>query len=836
MRQQPAIKSYLLHIFALNGFAIAQPVMNLLGDNPDFFVARGSQYLDVVVLTLILVLGLGTILAFTYTLLSRVSPRLLQWVHLSTVAVLVTLVFLPALKKLNIDDGLILPAAASIGALFSVLYYKLQGLRLFVSALSPMSLVFAGFFLFGSAAMELRQPVVEKQPAEVGATSNNTPVIFVIFDEFALTSLMDRDRNVDKTLFPNFHELTQAGSWYRNTTTVASSTMLSVPAMLTGNFPRAFVSQSHQNYPDTLFTLLAGSHRMNVFESTTSMCAPTLCSSSLKLKRSAPLRSKLLLADVSAIYLHIIADQALAARLPVINMTWENYWQLEDTDTWERHNYGGRMEQLEFFVESISADGLPGLNLIHTNFPHIPYQYLPSGKRYQGEWEIPGLDYSINQWGDNAWLVTQAYQRFLLQVASADLLIGKLLGHLRSIGIYDESLIIVTADHGVSFYPDSHRRGVPPMANLERDILPVPLFIKYPFQEEGQISDENVETIDILPTITDVLDTRTDLEMDGRSLIGPEAPREQKLAYYGYKDFLQYTSSANNEYKYATLDWKVDTFRTLTGPAGVFRIGAHAGLVGSGVDDFDIDRSRDLEITLDTPGLYTAVNLDSGFVPSQVSGFIDSTLPDLGLDLVVSVNGSIQAVTEMYATDENSYRFSAMVPEWSFRDGQNDVAVFQLATGPDKQTRLVTGTEGPVKGSRATGADTWRLSGDRVLGNGLVLPSGTAKLKGELEYAASGGGAIEFFGWALDIDSKETVDKILVFENGEFVYAGVTQMPRGEGPLHGADQAILTGFQFVLPDSLFEHTSRSSIRLFAVSRHGYATELGYFEDYQFNAQ
>jgi hypothetical protein len=831
MRQQIDIKSYLLHIFALNGFAVAQPVMSLLGDNPDFFVARGSQYTDLIVLTAILIFGLTLLLAVVYKILSKISKGSLQLVHHFMLAFLVGLVFLPVLKKFDLADGLLIPITSGIGIVFAFAYYKLRGLRLFVSALSPISLVFAGVFLFGPVANELRQPAEQTPQSGSGLTTSKTPVVMLIFDEFALTALMDAERNIDKSLFPNFHKLSENGSWYRNATTVATGTMISVPAMLTGNYPKEFVSQSFLNYSDTLFTVLADSHRMNVYESTTTMCNPELCSSSLKLTRSVSSRVKFLMADVSAIYLHIIANESLSARLPVINMTWENYWQLEEAAVWERHNYGGRLEQLEFFVNSISKSDPPGLNLIHTNFPHIPYQYLPSGKRYQGEWKIPGLEFATNQWGPNAWLVTQAYQRFLLQVASADLLIGNMIDHLESIGIYDESLIVVVADHGVSFYPDSHRRGVPPMINLDRDILPVPLFIKYPHQLEGEISDDNVETIDILPTIVDVLGAETEREMDGRSLRGEKPLRTQKLAYYAYKDFLQYKTNAGGEEKYRTLDWKLQNFQTSTGEDGVFQIGEYSGLIGSNINKLQVNETGDMEITLDKPGLYADVDQDSGFMPSQVTGSIESALPGLKPELAVVINGSIRAVTEMYAAEENTYRFSAMVPESSFKNGKNDVSVFQISTDLNGDIELLAGTQQPDQVSDGADSSSWVLSDNKLFRNEKEIPINTEKLEGWLEYARKDGGTIEFFGWALDVGAKDIIDKILIFEDGRHVYSGTTGMPRGEGVRYDASDALLVGFQFVIPENLFNAPGKSNIRFFAISRHGYAAELKYFDDY-----
>lgn len=832
LKNNSEYRTSLLHAFALNGFAVAQPVLDLLGDNIDFFVARGSRETDLIAMLLVLMSGLPLLLAVVYKALSVISIRAMRMSHNTVVAALVTVIALPVLKKPELTSTAILLLAAGIGILFTIGYRALGAVRLFLTMLSPMPLIFAGFFLFGASMKELHESTQTAPQSKSSLKSSDTPVVMLIFDEFALTALMDADRGIDKTLFPNFHKLAEDASWYRNATTVATATMISVPAMLTGNYPREFVSQSHTNYPDTLFTMLADSHRMNVFESTTSLCSPELCPHSIKLTKTGLVRLKILLADVSAIYLHIIAPPSMNSRLPVINMTWENYWQLDEAESWQRHNYLGRLEQMRFFVDSITAAESPGLHLMHTNFPHLPYQYLPSGNRYQGEWEVPGLDFSTDRWGDNLWMLTQAYQRFMLQAATADLFIGELLDHLKSIGIYDESLIVISADHGVSFYPDSLRRDAPPFDTLEKDVLPVPLFIKYPYQEAGQVSDENVETIDILPTIADVLGAGEGLAMDGRSLLGQQAPRAEKLAFHAYKDFQQHRSDASGELKYETLQWKLDIFGHSAGVDSLFKIGKFRGLVGSRLDAFDIREPGTLDIALDTPSLYQDVDPDSGFMPSRISGTIHTSEPLPEHHLAVGVNGVIRAVTEVYPAQQNAYRFTAMVPENSFEKGNNTVSIFLVSADSHGDVGLLKGHGQNDLVPTRHDLSTWRLHDNRITGPGVEYPVVAEKLKGALEHARVDGGTIEFFGWAIDAAGHDTVEKIMIFEDGQFVYSNVAGMPREEGVLYDAPEIILLGFQFIIPENLFHAPGRSDIRLFAISKHGYATELGYFDGYK----
>ena len=94
-----------------------------------------------------------------------------------------------------------------------------------------------------------------------------------------------------------------------------------------------------------------------------------------------------------------------------------------------------------------------------------------------------------------------------------------LLRRLEATGLYDRALVIVTADHGVSFEPKGLMREVAPQ-NLA-DIAGVPLFVKYPGQSRGRIDDRDAKTIDIVPTIADVLGVTIPWHVDGVSLRRP---------------------------------------------------------------------------------------------------------------------------------------------------------------------------------------------------------------------------------------------------------------------------------------------------------------------------
>jgi hypothetical protein len=113
----------------------------------------------------------------------------------------------------------------------------------------------------------------------------------------------------------------------------------------------------------------------------------------------------------------------------------------------------------------------------------------------------------------------------------ADRLLGRLLDTLKSTGLYGRSLIVVAADHGASFWPGQRYRGLSGTSHPE-DIFSVPLIIRAPDQARGEVSDVAGETIDILPTIADVLDIELPWKVDGCSLFDSGCPpREERRVY-----------------------------------------------------------------------------------------------------------------------------------------------------------------------------------------------------------------------------------------------------------------------------------------------------------------
>jgi arylsulfatase A-like enzyme len=93
---------------------------------------------------------------------------------------------------------------------------------------------------------------------------------------------------------------------------------------------------------------------------------------------------------------------------------------------------------------------------------------------------------------------------------------GKLVDKLQGWGIWDQTMLVITADHGDELWEDG-RVG---HGGSEREtLLHVPLLVRYPPQFPAGHVKEGVDTIDIVPTIADALGVAQDPEWQGASLL-----------------------------------------------------------------------------------------------------------------------------------------------------------------------------------------------------------------------------------------------------------------------------------------------------------------------------
>ena len=788
----------------LSGFALAEPLLDILGKNPEFFSVRRSTSSQIVLFALAVTLLPPLALLAVELLVRVVSPEASDVLHLVFVAGLVAVIALHVLTNDSSLSGMgALALAAAVGVGGAVLYRQSPPVSSFLTVLAPAPLIFLALFLFNSDASKLVFPSTPK--VKTVRVHSTTPVVLVVFDEFAPVSLMNRDEKIDAQRYPNFAALARNSTWYRSATTVQWVTEQAVPAVLTGILPAQHSKPLpiYADHPRNIFTLLGRGYRVRAVESLTQLCPAHLCH---EVNRASPAAvsdtTHSLASDAGVVYLHLVLPEPYSEHIPAISDSWGDFGQKEKREAEAAGN--GTIEpcgrNICRFASLFSRDRTPTLYVLHSLLPHVPYLYLPSGRRYGIEAPLlRGI--KRNRW-DRPWPALQAYQRFLLQVGYTDRALGLLVKRLKEKRIYDRALMIVVADHGVSMRAGQPRRKPTP-GNLQ-DIGFVPLFVKLPHQRTARIDDGFAQTIDVVPTIAHVLGVKIPWHVDGRSLVGRKlAPDGTVDIRLGNGQDVTGRLSALRRLRAQALRAQLARFGST--PSSVYRIGPNQDLLGRPVSSLSVEPSEKLHVSLDSSELLRIVDRDTDLLPTRIQGTIDGTHGQ-DVQLAVAVNGRIAAVTRTNQLLGQTY-FSAMVPEDTLRNGRNDVQVlvvhgktFEQLPGSSETATLVGGViKSPV---------------------GAAIPVRKSALRGQVQFLE--GELDGLSGWAAQRNLKHRADSVMVFADGREVFAAPTAqlLPHRIGRQSG-----LFGFHFELPKALLPPPGAGHhVRVIAI-RNGVAMEL-----------
>ncbi len=646
-----------VELFALCGIAFVQPTFDVLRRNTiDTFVAAGSGRFQVIAVMLTVLLVPPLVLYAIELLVGLASAKARPFAHAALTGAVAGLIAFQVLNGVtSLGLAIRLPLAVVVGILAAIAMLRVSVAHTFVRFLAIAPVIFTVFFVFSAQVSPI---VVSSSPSAADVpVKRPARVVQIVLDEFSLQWLLDGHGHIDAQLFPNFAKLAAGSTWYRNATSVAPATQVAVPAILTGRYPdnpRAIPTASV--YPENLFTLLGDTYNINAHENLES--------------------------------LNPGGDAGANESLPKVLHRTYNFWKrtvehYHPPTTIEPEITSFEQPAMRSFVQSLGNAKERQLDHLHVLLPHATWHLLPDGRSYTESTNNPGLG---TVWEDVPQLAELGLQRYLLQVQAADRWIGRIVDKLKREGAYDDSLIVLTADHGVAFTAGAPLRKA--TADNYEQILWVPLMIKAPHQQQGVVDDRLAQTIDVLPTIADTLGVHIPWKVDGQSLLGkprPNGPRrflitpspdmqalpaEAKYTHYdgvkGFQHVLQTRAAASNP----------DPTLRIYGANSEF-----SDLVGREATSVQQSTAPPLAGGIPYPGRYAAVDPGAAeqswtYLNGHLTSRDDRTL-------AISVNGVIGGIARTY--DDPLWggaTFFVVLPPRLFHAGANQVDIFAVSGTP----------------------------------------------------------------------------------------------------------------------------------------------------------
>lgn len=132
---------------------------------------------------------------------------------------------------------------------------------------------------------------------------------------------------------------------------------------------------------------------------------------------------------------------------------------------------------------------------------------------------------------------TDARAAYAKALGFVDEQVGRLLASLNELDVADETLVVLVADHGTSLGSHGEQRHG---FSLYDPVIRVPLILRHPATiPAGESIAAQVRTIDILPTICDLLNVETPADVQGVSLVPLATGVKEDLSLAAYSETLR---------------------------------------------------------------------------------------------------------------------------------------------------------------------------------------------------------------------------------------------------------------------------------------------------------
>ena len=398
-----------------------------------------------------------------------------------------------------------------------------QKVSLFAIYLSIASVVLTSWFalqvgLFGDlwTSESLASPQAKSENDFKG-----NPIFMIIFDGLGGEVLFHKD-TIDLNLFPHFAALGKDSAVFTNATSNYLTSSDSIRSMMTGEFIRgdvAFERRPSWSSAEGILKILADEGYAVKFHDEIFRCqtAPdSICDDLI-----VPTGTNIFQVTRDFLVWFLPKPVSRAGRDAVLAFVGKEASFRIPFDTTHQNS----QNFWESFLINVSSErSLGTVYFVHILLPHQPYEFDQTGAR------VRKLD-DAQDFDDFPKMAT-AYQE---QVVYVDTLLGRLIEKLKSEGLYDQSLLIITGDHGPrSLALGNKFSGFGTASDFPEQIdnlIPnVPLIIHGP-KIEPQISQLDYQHVDLVPTMVDFMRLNTSRSFEGVSAFEDQRPIREKLFY-----------------------------------------------------------------------------------------------------------------------------------------------------------------------------------------------------------------------------------------------------------------------------------------------------------------
>ena len=366
-----------------------------------------------------------------------------------------------------------------------------RGTVQFFYYMSPIAIAVSAIIVYQVRTDEEVLPLYADEVTTV-QDADSPPVFVFVFDGLGYDVMLNEDGQVDEEAFPSAARLAGEGVSFSDATSNQFWSMDSVP-MVVG--PPIALSD---RYNVRLYTEYTEVERQYYGQ-----CGVTItCRGNRWLTESAPLQVAAQLALRTVYQATPEAAESLTSR-PMGWLLDGLGWAFPPADDPGWHFFTKR--SFDNFLSDVNAEDSYGrLYVVHSMLPHHPNSFDEDGHALSTE---PTL------WGE-------AYRD---QSRFVDKLLGEFIDKLEREGLYEESTIIVTSDHGP--------RIITPNESVEpANVTPrVPLLIHAPsLKDHGIVMDVDYQHVDFGETLADVLGLPYPRDGEGVSAFAERRPVRDK--------------------------------------------------------------------------------------------------------------------------------------------------------------------------------------------------------------------------------------------------------------------------------------------------------------------